>query len=47
MIAANVTSGCRETPPRSGLIARDPPGQHYFTKEGRAVFKALVADELE
>jgi hypothetical protein len=30
-----------------GLIACDPAGEHYFTKEGRAVFKALVADELE
>jgi hypothetical protein len=30
-----------------GLIAQDPAGEHYFTKEGRAVFKALVADELE
>jgi hypothetical protein len=30
-----------------GLVARDPASEHYFTEEGRAVFKALVADELE
>jgi hypothetical protein len=29
------------------LIERDPAGQLHFTNEGRAVFKALVADELE
>jgi hypothetical protein len=30
-----------------GLIERDPDGQLHFSEEGRAVFKALVADELE
>jgi hypothetical protein len=30
-----------------GLIERDPAGHLHFTKDGRAVFKALVADELE
>jgi hypothetical protein len=30
-----------------GLIERDPAGQLHFTKDGRAVFKALAADELE
>jgi hypothetical protein len=30
-----------------GLIARDPSGELYLTKEGREVFKALVADQLE
>jgi hypothetical protein len=30
-----------------GLIARDPAGEHYLTKEGRAVFAALVADGSE
>jgi hypothetical protein len=27
-----------------GLIARDPAGEHYLTKEGRAVLAALLAD---
>jgi hypothetical protein len=30
-----------------GLLERDPNGQLHFSEEGRAVFKALVADELE
>jgi hypothetical protein len=30
-----------------GLIERDPDGQLHFSDEGRTVFKALVADELE
>jgi hypothetical protein len=30
-----------------GLLERDPDGQLHFSEEGRAVFKALVADELE
>jgi hypothetical protein len=27
-----------------GLIGRDPAGELYLTKEGRAVFAALLAD---
>jgi hypothetical protein len=30
-----------------GLIERDPAGHLHFTKDGRAVLKALVADEME
>jgi hypothetical protein len=30
-----------------GLIERDPAGHLHFTKDGRAVLKAMVAAELE